>query len=98
MCAYLITNCASVAAARNFDHKLLDAPGPCVLFATPGMITGGFSLKAFTHWAPCETNLVTLPGYCAVGTVGHKLTYKDKPKKVYVGNDTYIDVRCQVIF
>jgi len=42
---------------------MLDAPGPCVLFATPGMILGGFSLEVFKHWAPSEKNLVTLPGY-----------------------------------
>ncbi|GJW03284.1 cleavage and polyadenylation specificity factor subunit 3-II [Tanacetum coccineum] len=93
---YASRNAFDFINARKFDHKLLDAPGPCVLFASPGMITGGFSLKAFTHWAPCETNLVTLPGYCAVGTVGHKLMSKDKPKKVDVGNNTQIDVRCQI--
>nr|GEV35913.1 cleavage and polyadenylation specificity factor subunit 3-II [Tanacetum cinerariifolium] len=93
---YASRNAFDFINARKFDHKLLDAPGPCVLFASPGMITGGFSLKAFTHWAPCETNLVTLPGYCAVGTVGHKLMSNDKPKKVDVGNNTQIDVRCQI--
>lgn len=50
-------------AVRNFDRSLLDAPGPCVLFATPGMLTGGFSLEVFKHWAPSEMNLITLPGY-----------------------------------
>lgn len=45
---------------------MIDAPGPCVLFATPGMISGGFSLEVFKRWAPYETNLVTLPGYCHI--------------------------------
>lgn len=42
---------------------MINAPGPCVLFATPGMISGGFSLEVFKQWAPSELNLVTLPGY-----------------------------------
>lgn len=49
-------------AVKNFDRSMIDAPGPCVLFATPGMISGGFSLEVFKHWAPSEMNLVTLPG------------------------------------
>ncbi|MCH90166.1 cleavage and polyadenylation specificity factor subunit 3-II-like, partial [Trifolium medium] len=47
---------------HKFDRSMIDAPGPCVLFATPGMIIGGFSLEVFKHWAPSENNLVTLPG------------------------------------
>ncbi|RVW34537.1 Cleavage and polyadenylation specificity factor subunit 3-II [Vitis vinifera] len=47
---------------RSFDRSLINAPGPCVLFATPGMISGGFSLEVFKLWAPSEMNLVTLPG------------------------------------
>jgi len=42
---------------------MINAPGPCVLFATPGMISGGFSLEVFKQWAVSENNLVTLPGY-----------------------------------
>lgn len=47
----------------SFDRSLINAPGPCVLFATPGMISGGFSLEVFKQWAPDAGNLVTLPGY-----------------------------------
>lgn len=50
-------------AVNNFDRSMINAPGPCVLFATPGMISGGFSLEVFKHWAPSEMNLITLPGY-----------------------------------
>ncbi|KAK6163973.1 hypothetical protein DH2020_000837 [Rehmannia glutinosa] len=41
----------------SFDRSLINAPGPYVLFATPGMIGGGFSLEVFRQWAPCEKNL-----------------------------------------
>ncbi|KAL6549352.1 Cleavage and polyadenylation specificity factor subunit 3-II [Orobanche hederae] len=47
----------------SFDRSLINAPGPCVLFATPGMISGGFSLEVFKEWAQYEGNLVALPGY-----------------------------------
>ncbi|KAL6579936.1 Cleavage and polyadenylation specificity factor subunit 3-II [Orobanche minor] len=46
----------------SFDRSLINAPGPCVLFATPGMISGGFSLEVFKEWAQYEGNLVALPG------------------------------------
>ncbi|KAK7274137.1 hypothetical protein RIF29_15214 [Crotalaria pallida] len=80
---------------HNFERSMIDAPGPCVLFATPGMISGGFSLEVFKHWAPSENNLVTLPGYCVPGTVGHKLM-SGKPSKIDLDPDTQIDIRCQV--
>lgn len=49
-------------AVQNFERSMIDAPGPCVLFATPGMISGGFSLEVFKRWAPSKMNLITLPG------------------------------------
>lgn len=79
----------------KFDRSLLNAPGPCVLFATPGMITGGFSLEVFKNWAPSERNLVTLPGYCVAGTIGHKLM-SGKPTKIDLDTSTQVDVRCQI--
>ncbi|RZR95230.1 hypothetical protein BHM03_00024055 [Ensete ventricosum] len=78
-----------------FDRSLINAPGPCVLFATPGMISGGFSLEVFKQWAPSELNLVTLPGYCVAGTIGHKLM-SGKPTRIDLDKDTYVDVRCQI--
>ncbi|GAB2214354.1 hypothetical protein Droror1_Dr00018697 [Drosera rotundifolia] len=81
--------------ACSFDRSLMKAPGPCVLFASPGMIYGGFSLEVFKHWAPSEKNLVTLPGYCLPGTVGHKLM-SGKSTKVDLDQETQIDVRCQI--
>ncbi|MBA0751177.1 hypothetical protein Gogos_002535 [Gossypium gossypioides] len=86
---------ARLARVRNFDRSLINAPGPCVLFATPGMIVGGFSLEVFMQWAPSENNLVTLPGYCVAGTIGHKLM-SGKPTKIDLDKDTQINVRCQI--
>ncbi|CAI5508329.1 unnamed protein product [Closterium sp. Naga37s-1] len=58
---------------RPFDRALLDAPAPMVLFATPGMLSGGLSLQAFKAWAPHPCNLLVLPGFCMAGTVGGKI-------------------------
>ncbi|GMP93209.1 hypothetical protein CsSME_00043145 [Camellia sinensis var. sinensis] len=60
---YATRNAFDFKNVSNFDRSLINAPGPCVLFATPGMISGGFSLEVFKQWAPYEANLVTLPGY-----------------------------------
>ncbi|GMJ08170.1 cleavage and polyadenylation specificity factor 73 kDa subunit-II, embryo sac development arrest 26 [Hibiscus trionum] len=92
---YATHNAFDFKNVRNFDRSLINAPGPCVLFATPGMIVGGFSLEVFMQWAPSENNLVTLPGYCVAGTIGHKLM-SGKPTKIDLDKDTQIDVRCQI--
>lgn len=92
---YVNNNTFDFKHVSNFDRSLIHAPGPCVLFATPGMISGGLSLDVFKEWAPSEKNLVTLPGYCVAGTVGHKLM-SGKATRVKLDKKTYIEVRCQI--
>jgi integrator complex subunit 11 len=53
--------------------RLLDSPGPLVLFATPGMLHAGTSLAVFKKWAGDPLNTVIIPGFCEAGTVGGKL-------------------------
>ncbi|XP_059649719.1 cleavage and polyadenylation specificity factor subunit 3-II [Cornus florida] len=91
---YTTRNAFDFKNVCSFDRSLVNAFGPCVLFATPGMISGGFSLEVFKQWAPSEMNLVTLPGYCVAGTIGHKLM-SGKPSKIDV-DGSQIDVRCQI--
>lgn len=81
---------------HNFERSMINAPGPCVLFATPGMLSGGFSLEVFKQWAPYEQNLIALPGYCLAETVGHKLMRAKPPARIDVDKSTQIDVRCQI--
>lgn len=78
-----------------FDRSQMNAPGPCVLFATPGMLSGGLSLEVFKHWAPFEQNMVVVPGYCVPGTVGHKLA-PGKSVRIDLDKRTQLDVRCQI--
>ncbi|XP_051121549.1 cleavage and polyadenylation specificity factor subunit 3-II isoform X2 [Andrographis paniculata] len=94
--AYAVRNAFEFKNVRSFDRSLINAAGPCVLFATPGMISGGFSLEVFKQWAPYEHNLVTLPGYCVAGTIGHKLMSAKTPTKIRLDDDVQIDVRCQI--
>jgi integrator complex subunit 11 len=72
---------------KPFERSMADAPGPMVLFATPGMLHAGTSLEVFKKWATNDLNMCILPGYefslldivlsvfsyCVVGTVGNKL-------------------------
>lgn len=58
---------------QPLERARLDAPGPCVLFATPGMLHAGIALEAFRRWAGDARNLVLFPTFCIPGTLGHRL-------------------------
>ncbi|KAL5703202.1 Cleavage and polyadenylation specificity factor subunit 3-II [Ranunculus cassubicifolius] len=90
---YATRNAFDFKHVKSFERSMLNAPGPCVLFATPGMLSGGFSVEVFKQWAPSEKNLITIPGYCVAGTIGHKLI---AGKRNIVDKDTRIDVRCKI--
>ena len=85
---------------RPFDRVLIDEPGPMVLFATPGMLSGGLSMEVFKKWAPSEHNLVIMPGYCVPGTIGHKvLSNGGKPQIIQLPADEgggQLHVRCKI--
>ncbi|KAI8067641.1 beta-lactamase-like protein [Gilbertella persicaria] len=93
----------STFAQRNaFDFKhikpwhksYLDAKGPMVLFATPGMLNAGTSLQVFQKWAPDPKNMVIMPGYCVAGTVGAKVLLGQK--LIEVDKYTKFEVNLQV--
>ncbi|KAF3340690.1 cleavage and polyadenylation specificity factor subunit 3-II [Carex littledalei] len=92
--SYTVRNPFDFKHVCPFERSMINAPGPCILFATPGMLGGGFSLEVFKQWAPSDKNLIALPGYCIAGTVGHKLM-SGKPTRVDL-EDTQIDVKCQI--
>ncbi|KAE8820911.1 cleavage and polyadenylation specificity factor subunit 3-II [Hordeum vulgare] len=93
--SYTVHNPFEFKHVCDFQRSFINDPEPCVLFATPGMISGGFSLEVFKRWAPSEKNLVTLPGYCVAGTIGHKLM-SGKATRIDLDKETRIDVRCQI--
>ncbi|KAJ4783344.1 hypothetical protein LUZ62_034590 [Rhynchospora pubera] len=93
--SYTVRNPFDFKHVCPFERSMINLPGPCVLFATPGMISGGFSLEVFKQWAPSDKNLIAIPGYCVAGTIGHKLM-SGKPTRIDLDKDTRIDVRCQI--
>ena len=79
---------------KPFDRSYIENPGPMVVFATPGMLHAGLSLQIFKKWAGDENNMLIMPGYCVVGTVGHKVL--SGQKKIELDKKTVIDVNLSV--
>ncbi|KAF9590941.1 hypothetical protein IFM89_000486 [Coptis chinensis] len=79
----------------SFERSMLNDRGPCDLFVTPGMISGGFSLEVYKKWAPSEMNLITLHRYCVAGIIGHKLM-SSKATEIQVDKETQVDVGCKI--
>ena len=79
--------------SRPYSPAMLQSADPLILFASPGMLHTGFSLRVFQQWAPDAKNLVVVPGYAPKGTVGN-LILQGK-KEVDIGKHT-VHVRCDV--
>ncbi|KAK7865953.1 hypothetical protein R5R35_005018 [Gryllus longicercus] len=79
---------------KPFDKAYIDNPGAMVVFATPGMLHAGLSLQIFKKWAPNENNMVIMPGFCVVGTVGHKVL--NGAKKIEFENRQVVEVKMSV--
>ncbi|XP_954869.1 uncharacterized protein TA05480 [Theileria annulata] len=85
----------------QFDQSFLNDNRPMVLFATPGMVHTGLSLKACKLWSQNPSNLILIPGYCVQGTVGNKLIagnesqyqYREKSIKTNIG---VMNIKCKV--
>jgi hypothetical protein len=80
---------------QQSDKNLGDAEIPMVIFATPGMLHGGFSLNMFKKIAPQSKNCVIIPGYCSPGTVGNKILNGEK--KVEIDGEI-VEVKCEVFY
>lgn len=96
------SHAASDAPGRRFrvwHPEYVNMEGPCVLFATPGMLQGGISLQVFKVWAPDKNNLVVIPGTCAAGTTGNKLVQSKKTAdgRVLKLDGQELTVRCKVL-
>ncbi|RKP06257.1 beta-lactamase-like protein [Thamnocephalis sphaerospora] len=79
---------------KPWHPSYFNLPGPMVLFATPGMLHQGTSLKAFQQWSADPRNMVILPGYCVAGTVGAKVLAGKK--RIELDAFTTIEVNLQV--
>ena len=79
-----------------WEKHFLDAPGPMVLFSTPGMLHSGQSLEVFRWWAEEPKNLLIIPGYCVAGTVGAKVLAGHTTITLDLPIPKIINVKCQV--
>uniref|UniRef100_A0A146KSZ9 Integrator complex subunit 11 n=1 Tax=Lygus hesperus TaxID=30085 RepID=A0A146KSZ9_LYGHE len=79
---------------KPFDKSYIDNPGSMVVLAPPGMLHAGLSLQIFKKWAPNENNMVIMPGFCVIGTVGHKIL--NGAKQVEFENRQVVDVKMSV--
>ncbi|KFD48738.1 hypothetical protein M513_10368, partial [Trichuris suis] len=77
-----------------FEPAFADQPGAMVLFATPGMLHSGQSLRMFKKWASDEKNMVIMPGYCVQGTIGHKVI--TGAKRLDIENGKTLEVKLSV--
>jgi len=93
---FVVRNMFDFKHISPWERTMVDHPGPMVLFATPGMLHAGTSLEVFKKWAGNEKNLVIIPGYCVVGTVGNKLVDRKGPFTVNLDARTSLEVRCKV--
>ena len=80
---------------QQSDKSLMGVEVPMVIFATPGMLHGGFSLNMFKKIAPEAKNCVIIPGYCSPGTVGNRILNGEK--KIEIDGEM-IEVKCEVYY
>ncbi|WUR04082.1 Integrator complex subunit 11 (INT11) [Vairimorpha necatrix] len=76
----------------TFQKHFLDLNTPMVLFASPGMLHSGMSLKVFKEWCSDPKNLVIIPGYCVKGTVGDKVLNGDSEIEI-LGEVKHINIK-----
>ena len=83
---------------KPFERQFADAPGPMLLFSSPGMLHSGMSLEVFKVWAPHPANMLIIPGYCASNTVGAKVLagHKDILLTEHDGKERSIQVNMQI--
>ncbi len=68
--------------------------GPCVVFASPGMLQSGFSRQLFDRWCQNSKNALVIPGYCPEGTLAkHVLT---EPKEVQLLSGQVVPLKMSV--
>ncbi|QDZ21096.1 subunit 3-I of mRNA cleavage and polyadenylation specificity factor [Chloropicon primus] len=92
-----------VAQGNPFDFKYIqnlagisdfDDTGPCVVFASPGMLQSGLSRQLFDRWCQNSKNALVIPGYCPEGTLAkHVLT---EPKEVQLLSGQVVPLKMSV--
>ena len=86
----------------DFEHVIqtrspagIDQSGPCVVFASHGMLTGGLALNLFGRWCEDKRNGVMIAGYNVEGTLAYQLAH-DKPDMHRTAQGRMLAVNMQV--
>lgn len=77
------------------DTKSFEDNGPCVVFASPGMLQSGISLELFQRWCGDPRNGIIMAGYCVEGTIAKDVL--DKPKEVVRPDGKVLPLRMKTI-
>ncbi|KAI3382327.1 hypothetical protein SNEBB_003363 [Seison nebaliae] len=92
-----------IAIHNPFDFKHIKAlhktsefscDGPCLVFATPGMMQSGFSRDLFENWCSDPRNGVIIAGYSVEGTLAKHLS--TNPTEVVNANGLKLPVKCSL--
>ncbi len=76
--------------------SLNDMPGPRILVASSGMLSGGRVLHHLKRLAPGHQNLIVLVGYQGVGTRGRRILDGEETVRVH-GQDVPLNAKTTVI-
>lgn len=77
------------------ESKALNrSPGPMIIIAASGMLTGGRVLHHLKAFAPDPKNILLLAGFQSPGTRGWSLLNGSQDVKVH---GMYVDIRCKVV-
>ncbi len=58
--------------------QIIDGPGPYIVMATSGMMTGGASVEYFKHFAESKKNMLIQTSYQGEGSLGRRLQNGEK--------------------
>ncbi|MEK7689800.1 MAG: MBL fold metallo-hydrolase RNA specificity domain-containing protein, partial [Bdellovibrionota bacterium] len=88
-----INTVATRVRSRTQSRELLSHPGPCIIIAGSGMVTGGRVLHHLFHRLPDPSNRVLLAGFQAAGTRGAALVAGAPDVKIH---GVFVPVRAAV--
>ena len=54
-------------------QEIIDGPGPCIILATSGMLTGGSSVEYFRHLAENPNNRLIFVSFQGAGSLGRRV-------------------------
>lgn len=79
---------------KSINIESFDDSGPCVVFASPGMLQSGVSRQLFDRWASDSKNGVMIAGYAVEHTLAKEIM--NQPQEVVTLEGRRQPLNCQV--